>query len=54
VCSNGGEGSQFDIIFDSSLSLTSDALASADGITPGVACCACGGLYFWVCYLGCA
>jgi hypothetical protein len=25
------------------VSLTSDALASADGVTPGVACCACGG-----------
>lgn len=42
VCEDGGEGSRFDAIF-SGLSLNSAALVSADNVSPGDACCTCGG-----------
>lgn len=42
VCEDGGEGSQFDVIF-TGLSLNSAALQSDDNVSPGDACCTCGG-----------
>jgi subtilisin family serine protease len=43
VCGNGGEGDKFSYFFGSTVSLSDSRLANSDGITPGEACCACGG-----------
>jgi subtilisin-like proprotein convertase family protein len=43
ACVNGAEGQLFSTYFPGATGLSDPALAGTDGLTPDIACCACGG-----------